>query len=349
MANPNNYKYSLSRVSISPQQINSGSTSPQILIARVVAHQISDPVSVEGVPIIFVVSTDTADGPRLRLAGSMNEFQGSVLVKTDKQGFAYAEVSAGNTSGNFTIQARQVDSIGSPVTYNMQITPPHPVEADVASLQIINGNPQIAFLGDSLFPIPLQVKALNQAGNPVASATINFQIEGITRTTFATGSTTASVSTDSGGLSSPLPLMAGTTPAIFKVTASVKNISVVFELALGPAKSDFFFDPPNDSPFLIRLGVPNIIEVNILDKTQKGWPYISYNATLPSSSNVGFTSPPAQSRSQSGQMMADINGRVTLPPIVSEDVGPPIQVTITTAIMGLTASYTLRSALARMP
>ncbi|MDE1174178.1 MAG: hypothetical protein PW790_11000 [Parvibaculaceae bacterium] len=339
MENRDSYKYSLSRVSEYAYKTDPGSIFPKPLIARILAHQMPNSFSVANIPVTFVSSTDEENSPKLRRAGSQDNFQGSVMVYTDQQGFAAAEALAGNSFDDFTVLARQPDSIGSPVTYILQTTRPD-LSADVDSLQITSGDAQIAFPGDAFFPNPLQVKALNKSGNPVETATINFQIGGVTTTTFGNGKLQTSESTGSGGLTSPLVLIPGTTPALFKATASCNGNSVTFDLALAPARSGFSFNPADGNSFAIQIGSSTNRRISLLDENGTGWPSIICNAVISPDSNISF-SPSPQDAGHSGPLATDEQGQINLPPITAKNViGGSAQLTVETE-WGTAAAYSL--------
>jgi hypothetical protein len=147
------------------------------------------------------------------------------------------------------------------------------------NLAIAKGDAQAAFVGDQRFPEDLQVRATGNGNAAAVGAVVNLTINGSSGTTFASGGTTATRTTDNSGLTVPVGLIPGQQTGTFEVTASCPGTQpVTFHLALVPARNTFRFsaDPPHIE---ITRGSSEPIRV-ILQSGGSSWPYIKIEGSL---------------------------------------------------------------------
>lgn len=113
-----------------------------------------------------------------------------------------------------------------------------------ARLVIASGSGQFAVISTA-FAQPLQVRAEDAGGNPVAGVAVTFAAPSDgPGASFAGGRTTAQAVTDERGLASSAPLTANATAGNYVVTASAHGLaSVSFMLANGPAAAALTLEP----------------------------------------------------------------------------------------------------------
>ena len=144
-------------------------------------------------------------------------------ASTDASGIAVSPpLVANQTAGAFTATASDAGS-SSPATFRLRNLPPRLLAARTA---------QTATVGRR-YPLPLQVRVIDNRGRPVSGVTIGFQLgQGAggaaaagAGASFVTGGTQASATTNSRGLAVTPPLVANDTPGGFTATAGFAGSS----------------------------------------------------------------------------------------------------------------------------
>jgi hypothetical protein len=152
----------------------------------------------------------------------------AVSVETDSAGTATAPaLYANNVTGSYMVTAG-FDGYSSPPFQLSNTT-----VGVVSSVTASSGGGQSAQIGNS-FATPLQVLVTDTYADPVAGATVNFDVVTTAGAgaTFTGGGGTAAVQTTAEGLAVSPTLTAGTTSGVFTVTASVPGASSMATFAL---------------------------------------------------------------------------------------------------------------------
>jgi adhesin/invasin len=173
-----------------------------------------------GVPVTFTAPAVGASG---RFAASNSN---TATVGADSSGSVTAPTFTANaTAGSYTLTASsQYGSVPFSLTNTAAGVP-----ARLTAIGLERASARVA----RRFPRPLQVRALDAGGNPVAGATVTFTLGSASAGTcgassaasasFAGGGTQASVTTNASGIASSPAFTANTATGSFAATASVSS------------------------------------------------------------------------------------------------------------------------------
>jgi hypothetical protein len=176
--------------------------------------------SAAGVPVTFSAPAAGASG---RFSASNSN---SATVGADASGTVAAPTFTANaTAGSYTVAASsQYGSVSFSLTNTAAGIP--------SQLTAISLKRRSTTIG-SRYPEPLQVRALDSGGNPLAGVTVTFTLGSATAGTcgtsatasasFAGGSTQATATTDANGLATSPAFTANTATGSFTATASVSS------------------------------------------------------------------------------------------------------------------------------
>jgi protocatechuate 3,4-dioxygenase beta subunit len=176
--------------------------------------------SAAGVPVTFSAPTGGASG---RFSSNNSE---TVTVGADSSGAVAAPTfTANGTAGSYTVTASS--PYGS-VSFSLTNTATG-IPARLAAIPLKHTSTRV----DSRFPQPLQVRALDAGGNPVAGVTVTFTLGSATAgrcgtstgasANFLGGGTQATATTGDSGIATSATLMANAAAGSFNATASVSS------------------------------------------------------------------------------------------------------------------------------
>lgn len=153
----------------------------------------------------------------------------TATVATGTNGLAAAPaLTANNVSGSFDVTASAANGAYT-ATFDLTNT----LVGAAGPVGISAGNNQSARIGTQ-FGAPLSVNVLDAYGDPVAGATVTFNVVTTAGAgaTFLGGGSTATVQTDEAGLATSPTLTAGDTTGAFTVTASVSGAASMATFSL---------------------------------------------------------------------------------------------------------------------
>jgi protocatechuate 3,4-dioxygenase beta subunit len=191
-----------------------------------VALSNSDGCAVTGAAGVGVMFSAPAGGASGRFSTSNSEI---ATVGADASGAVAAPTFIANgTAGSYTVTASS--PYGS-VSFSLTNTAAG-IPARLAAIPLKHRSSRVA----SRFPQPLQVRALDAQGNPVAGVTVTFTLATATASrcdtgttasaTFAGGGTQATATAGASGIATSPALMAGTAAGSFNATASLSSGNV---------------------------------------------------------------------------------------------------------------------------
>ncbi len=215
-----------------PNQVALGGGSPQTTALGTtfasglqVALTNSDGCAVTGAAGVPVTFTAPAAGASGRFSASNSN---TVTVGADASGAVAAPPFTANAiAGSYTVTASsQYGSVSFSLTNTAAGIP-----AELTALPLTRRSARVT----ARFPQPLQVRALDAGGTPVAGATVTFTLgtgnagtcatsaTGVASASFAGGGTEATATTDASGLATSPALSAGIAAGSFTATASVSG------------------------------------------------------------------------------------------------------------------------------
>jgi protocatechuate 3,4-dioxygenase beta subunit len=282
------------------------------------------------------------DAPGSGPSGIFASSGGNVaVVGTDAQGVATAPA----LTANYTAGAYSVDAHSDYGTVDIDVS--NTANGVPSAIAALTGSGQQATVGAE-YAQALQARVTDANGNPVQGAVVGFSV--VPGPTGATagflGGAAATAVTDSNGVATAPPLLAGATPGKFTATASTDGLSSIAVFSLDDHAETMTLAATADAALRAtveaRYGAP--LHVRVLDDTGapvEGASVTFSIATAASGAGASFVGGSAQATA-----LADADGVATSPGILANKVAGAF--TVTAAAVGApTASFALTNLAAR--
>jgi hypothetical protein len=312
--NDDDLPYSISATSDSARQKIQVNRIAPLMLSAILINQDGSDAPIADVPVVFVVDKAQDDKTPRLFSIQSGTWVSSTTVSTSSEGIASVLVIAGTDSGDFTIEARQVDAINSPASFVLEVEAGDSTSL-VGLLVKKQGDQQTAFLNEEAFPNLLVVQALDVSGTPVVNAQVSFDVSG------ATGSVISpSALTDASGLTPMMQVVVGNQPGVFNVIAQANGKQVTFDLALAPDESQFQFGTAGNTVAVQQTIPPTFQDLSIWlrDASGTGWPYINVDSMTTGSDLLFSDGTP--SGIATGPYFTDPTGGIPLPQIEAREL-----------------------------
>ena len=281
-------------------------------------------------------STSTSSRPGSGAGGTFAA--GAVaVVGTNAQGVATAPAfTANDTAGSYSVDAQS--DYG---TVNLYLT--NTASGLAASITATGGTSQESPV-NLQYAAPLQARVLDANGRPVQGATVSFAVVNGTTGAGASflGGGPATATTDSNGLATSPALLANGVPGRFSATASIAGVAAVATYALdNHAVSTAIAAVASSAAATVEKRYPQPLRARVLDGS--GNPVEGASVTFaiaPAASGAGaaFLGGGAQAN-----VLTDVNGEATSPPLVADKTAGTFTATATTAGGSRPLGYALKN------